>query len=245
VRFINASPDAGPVNVSITASGNPLWTSVPYVATAKGFGHGGADGACGSGICAYHPVSPGPEDVAVAGASAPLIGNKGGVVAGPGQHVTIVLVGEVAKGNLSLLAFGEPVYVTSPGGASVSYHDASPGSVAQQPWTPGAFPISNPSGVVAFVPALSYPPTGVTAVANIAAPVPSQGIGFSIAPLSGGAGTLVFTPNLIDPSNAGNVMPFANAGALQNGEQNLSLYLIDGPSPNFAPAIVGVFDPNG
>lgn len=244
VRFINAAPDAGSVNVSISASGVPLWSSVPYVGTAKGFGHGGTDGACGSGICAYQAVAPGALDVAVAGASAPLISNKGGVVVGAGQRVTIVLVGEVSKGNLAILAFGEPLYVAS-ASASASFHDASPASVSQQPWTPGAFPVANPGAGVAFMPVLVYPPTGVTAVSGITTPVPSQGIGFFVAPVQGGTSTIVFTPNLIDPSNTGNVMPFAAANSLQNGEQNLSMYLIDGASPNFAPAVVGVFDPNG
>src|ERR1700737_73302 len=95
LRFINASPDAGPVDVAIGVAGHPNFSSIPYAGT----------GGTGVGISAYIPFNAPTQNIYVYHAgqdTTPITLNMASVTIVPSGRNTVLLVGESAKGTLRL-----------------------------------------------------------------------------------------------------------------------------------------------
>jgi hypothetical protein len=263
VRFINASPDVGAVDFAIGAAGKPNFKAVPYAGTA-GTGFGG-DGGCSTGICTYTQFNAATQNVFLYAAGQdttpiPVAHNLTSIAIPANQRVTVALVGEKANGTLALITFNETLFTTVQGAASAQFHNAAP-STAGTAWTYGGVnlpPSSSGNGLptsggVPFQPSLTYPTNTTSAVIGLPSPLtPTSGIAFyayggpaSAAPQPP-ANALGIFPDQVDPSNAGNVMPFS---AGPNSDQNLSIFVIDslgsvGSSGPVTQKLVGVFDPD-
>jgi hypothetical protein len=233
VRFINASPDVGSVDVAIGVAGSPNFTSLAYAGAAPD-----GDG----GISQYTQFNGPTQNIFVYPAgqdTSPISVKSTSITIVPNGRNTVILVGEKAKGNLRLVNFTEHLFKTVSGAASVSFHDASP-TAGPTTYTVGYYPISSlaqqtPIGSIVF------PSNQPTFQEGINSSIAQAGIGFYA---KGGAGLpLTLTPSQVDPNNANNVMPF-NFNGNVNADQNLSIYMIDGPAPGYAPKLVGIFDPD-
>jgi hypothetical protein len=230
LRVINASPDAGPIDVAIGVAGRPNFTSVSYAGTATG----------GVGISQYVQFNAPTQNVFVYHAgqdSTPISLNMASVTIVPNGRNTLVLVGESAKGTLKLVNFTEHLFTTAAASAAVSFHHAAPSFAST--YTVGYYPIATPTQTTS-IGSISYPSNQPTFLQPLPANVASAGIGFSA---SSGATSVTLTPSQVDPNDTANQMPF-NFNGNPNADQNLSIYLIDGPTPVAAPKLIGVFDPD-
>jgi hypothetical protein len=229
VRFINASPDAGPVDVAIGIAGRPNFTNLTY-----------AGGGPGVGISQYVPFNAPTQNIYVYHAgqdTTPITLNMTSVTIVPNGRNTILLAGEAAKGNLKLINFTEHLFTTPAGAASASFHHAAPDYPTT--FSVGYYPIATPTSTTS-IGTIAYPSNQPTFLQGLPPSIASAGIGF----YAQGAGkTVTITPSQVDPNNTANQMPF-NFNGSANTDQNLSTYLIDSPSTVAAPTLIGVFDPD-
>jgi hypothetical protein len=231
VRFINASPDVGTVDVAIGKAGSPNFSSVAYAGTSSG----------SVGISQYTPFNAPNQNVYVylAGQdSTPISVGVSSITIVPNGRNTLVLSGEKGNGTLKLVNFSEHLYTTVSGAASTSFHDASP-RAGSTPYSVGYYPLSAATQLTT-IGTIVYPSNQPTFQIGINSTIAQAGIGF----FANGAGNaLTLTPSQVDPNNTTNVMPF-NFNGNANTDQNLSIYMIDGPSALHTPVLIGVFDPD-
>jgi hypothetical protein len=241
VRFINGSPDVGSVDVAVGTPNVPNFRALPYAGSAQN-----AATNSNPGISQYTQFNSSTQNIFVynAGTAQRISVPQSSINIVSRGRVTVVLTGSVAKGNLRLVSFTEHLFTTILGSASVAFHHASQQfvtthfTVGNQPAPAGTGTVCA-SGFAVIPPALAFgvsPPTFQEGLPSYA----QSGIGFCA---QSGATILTLLPSNLNAGNSGNVMPFTGAGAV-NSDQNLSIYLIDGPSGSNQPALVGVFDPN-
>ena len=96
------------------------------------------------------------------------------------------------------------------------------------------------AGFSQIPPAIIFGASPPTFQEGLPSSVASSGIQFCA---TGAGKTISLLPSQVDGGNTGNVMPYSGATAV-NGDQNLSIYLIDGPLGGGTPVLVGVFDPD-
>ncbi len=249
VRFVNGSPDAGPVQVSLDNQ-QQFCTS----------------GATGSACALNYGTVTGYIVNLNAGSHAIVLRDQNNntitipnatVAVNSGYRYTIALVGEThpsASGHaLGVVTIQEQPFSTPSGGSAVNFNNASPSETAAA------------GGHVQF----GYATANSTAPVNVGAPI---GVGAETNPSAGGipssslnvpitffassqASGITVTPSQIDAANCS-----SNALPCGNNEMNLSLYLIDGPADSTTPiagpypigfststkaGFVGAFDPNG
>jgi hypothetical protein len=231
VRFINASPDAGPVDVAIGVAGSPNFTNLSYA---------GASPGGGAGISQYTQFNAPTQNIYVYPTgidSAPLKVGATSITVVPNGRNTVLLVGEKANGTLKLVNFTEHLYTTVSGAASVSFHDASPRAGATS-YAVGYYPIASTAQLTP-IGSIVFPSNQPTFLQGLPPTVAQAGIGFYA---QGGGNSLTLTPSQVDPNNTANVMPF-NLNGNANADQNLSIYMIDGV-PVSKPALIGIFDPD-
>ncbi len=230
VRFINASPDAGPVDVAIGVPGSPNFTNLSY-----------AGGSSPAGFSQYTPFNGPTQNIYVYAAgldSTPLSVGTTSISVVPNGRNTIVLVGEKANNTLHLVDFTEHLFRTVSGAASVSFHDASP-RAGSTSYAVGYYPTATPSQLTS-IGTIVYPSNQPTFQEGISSAIAQAGIGFYA---QGGGNQLTLTPSQVDPNNASNIMPFTFNGSA-NADQNLSIYMIDGAGASHTPTLVGIFDPD-
>ncbi len=228
VRFLNGSPDAGSVDIAVGEPSNLIASNFPYgTATA----YVGYNGKAMADIYVYQHGTR-----TLIGGRNQADGNfaTAFVTFGAFSRNTIVLAGYVGPGSVTAIKFEEHLFHTQSGRGSVAFHDASIG-LGTTAVDCGYYPTSNPAARVAigqtfygqyplFMEPLPNPPT-------------STGIGFYVF-----NGQQTITPSQVDPSDSGNIMPVA--GAAQNSDQNLSIFIIDCNTClllNYQ--LFGVFDP--
>ena len=230
VRFVNASPDAGAVDVAIGVAGSPNFTNVSYAGTGPT-----------AGFSNYTPFNAPTQNIYVYAAgqdTTPLSVGTTSISVVPNGRNTIVLVGEKANGTLHLVDFTEHLFRTASGAASVAFHDASP-RAGSTPYSVGYYPITAPTQLTS-IGTIVYPSNQPTFQEGISSAIAQAGVGFYA---QGGGNKLTITPSQVDPNNTGNVMPFAFNGST-NADQNFSIYMIDGSSSTHTPILVGIFDPD-
>lgn len=241
VRFVNGSPDAGPVQI--------------FIDNQQQFCTNGSTGSACSvsyGQITTYAVNLGAGQHAIV-----LKDQNGNAISIPsgtlsvngGGHYSLVLTGEVhpsygGSPNLGLTTFTDEPFNTPSGGAAVNFHYASTFTSAANP-APlqfGYFLNNNTS---------SATPLGqTTAFGSETTPqgLPSGALNAPITFYAGSATGVTVTPSQIDSARcASNAMPCSTG--------NLSLYLIDGPAASTSPVsppagisssahavFVGVFD---
>lgn len=221
VRFVNGSPDAGPVQVFID-------NQQQFCAT----------GTTGSGCSiSYEQVTTyavnltaGQHAIVLKDASGNTITiPSGNVSVNNGAKYSLVLTGELhpsygAAPNLGITTFTDQPYNTPSGGAAVNVHYASTFMAASNPG-PLQF------GYFLNNSATSATPLGQTvSFGSETTPqgLPSSALNLPITFYAGTATGATVTTSQIDSTKcASNAMPCSTG--------NLSLYLIDGPAASTAP----------
>jgi Domain of unknown function (DUF4397) len=234
VRFINASPDVGAVDVAIGIAGKPNWSNVSYAGSTAPISNE-------AGFSAYTPFNGPTQNIYVYPAgndTTPINVVATSIAIVPNGRNSIVLVGEKANGTLRVIDFTEHLFKTASGAASVSFHDASP-RAGSTPYAVGYYPLAS-SAQQTSVGSVVYPSNQPTFLEGINPTVAQAGVGFYA---QGGGNLLTLTPSQVDQNNTANVMPF-NFNGNANADQNLSAYLIDGPSAAHTSILVGIFDPD-
>jgi hypothetical protein len=240
VRFVNGSPDSGPVDVFIDnqAQFNTPGTPVAY---------GSATGYLVNLNAGSHAVI-----VYTAGndtASGQLF--SGSVSVNGGGIYTVALTGELhpaytASSNLTLTTFTDQPYNTPGGGAAVNFHNASPYSSTYA------------SGGVQF----GYYPSSTPGTNPLGNPIPlgsaTNPIGLQSAALNVPITFYAVSPTFGTTTTASQWSSNCSTNAFPCDTGNLSLYLVDGPAASTAPTtlppnatstmkgyFIGVFDANG
>ena len=235
VRFVNGSPDAGTISITIDGS----------VAYTAGY----------ASLSAYQTFTAASHTVAVMQGSSTLI-SQPMTFASAGKY-SLVLAGEQhpnytpgpgitntpTLGTLNLQLFGDPIYGTGGTAATVTFRHASPWmTISTQPIQVGYVSPPNSSGGTAFT-TLNF------GQVSTAISLPQAVIGQPIAFYSMNSGSGIrLNPSQADPADAQNVLPF-------NNDINLTMYMVDsggatsspsaGVSTALSAALIGVFDPNG
>lgn len=242
VRFVNGSPDAGPVQI--------------FIDNAQQFCQSGTTGsACsvsyGQITSFAVNVSAGQHTVVFKDKSGSQISIPSGALSvNSGFHYSLVLTGELhpASGGaakLGLSTFTDEPFSTPGGGAAVNVRYASPYMAAtnSSPLQFGYFLNNNPSttGTIGTTDAFGSETTPQG--------LPSSALSVPITFFAGSATGPTVTPSQIDSTKcSANTMPCSTG--------NLSLYLIDGPASSSSPVgtppagisssaragFVGVFD---
>jgi hypothetical protein len=229
IRFVNGSPDAGTVDVAVGAPTNVIFTKISY----------GGFGAYSLYTTKSNPdiyvYQSGTQNL-VAGRTLPD-GTKGTGVLNltDNQRFSGVLAGSVLASTALLLQFQEPSFNTPTGAGAVAIHHASP-STQNVSFQVGYYVPAIPSvryslGTIAY---------GAAPLTVLTLPNPPSGTGIGFYALAPPLPTFGYTPSQIDPSNVNNVLG-------TTGEQNISLYVVDGPASGLGSTTVqyiGAFDPN-
>lgn len=236
LRFINASPYLGNVDVAIGTAGKPFWTHVPYASMVVG-GHN-------IGITAWAQFSAMAPSVFIYPAGhdgTPIPLNLTSVTLPPNSRVTLVFYGD--KGHLRLVSFSEHLFSSGPGMASVSFHHASL-TVDGSPFLVGYAPLGSPSQQHQIGSVFSPRQSCCVFADNLPQGIASTGIMFYAQDVAPGIPTFTLLPSQVDPNDPQSVMPNP-ANGNSNADQNLAIYLIDGLGPPLGfPTLIGVFDPN-
>jgi hypothetical protein len=241
-RFVNASADAGPVDIYVDGqhiTGPGTNGVIPY-----------------GGITAFNKFSVGSHQIVVnaGGTQTALTGIPAQALTqslNGNSYETIALVGEVhptvSSDTLNLILFNDTLFSTSSGGMAVNFHNAAP-AVPNQPVQFGYYYINTPTTTATL--GSPVPVGGLTQPTG----VPSSALNANIqVGFYGGSPTAyTITPSQIDPTGcAANTLP-CNSGSL-------NLYLIDGPAASTSPTagpypagitassmagFVGIFDAN-
>lgn len=240
VRFVNGSPDAGPVQV--------------YIDNQQQFCSNGATGT-GCSV-SYGQVTSYAVNLTAGQHAIVLKDQNGNTISIPagtvsvnnGFRYSVVLTGELhptsGSPDLGVTTFTDQPFNTPSGGAAVNFHYASPATAAANP-SPiqfGYYLNSTPSNAA---------PLGQTvSMGSETTPqgVPSSALNAPITFYAGSATGTTISPSQVDSAKcASNALPCSTG--------NLSLYLIDGPAASSAPTgiptganasarsmFVGVFD---
>jgi hypothetical protein len=240
LRVINGSPDVGMVDVAVGKANTPNFTGLPYAGNAQN-----ASTNSNAGISQYTQFNAPNQAIYIykSGTTQQISVPQTSVTITPNGRTTVVVTGSLAHKSLRLVTFSEHLFTTVQGAASVAYHQASQTyatstfTVGYQAWSSGTPSCS--AGFSTVPPPVQFavsPPTfqeGLPAVA-------STGIAFCA---QGHGALLTLLPSNLDAGNTGNVMPYTGSTAV-NGDQNMSIYILDGPVDSGKPALVGVFDPD-
>lgn len=244
VRFVNGSPDAGPVDVFI----DNQHQYCPSSGSCPGIAYGGVTGvntvkvSAGSHAIVIYPAG---NDT-----GAGLLPSNTTFSVNSGGNYTIVLTGEMhpvaGAAGLALTTISQTTpYSTSSGGAAVNFNNASPyftstnGGSVQFGYYLNSTPANNAAG------------TAIGLGQSTLFGVPSSALNVPITFYAGSSGSgVTTTPSSWSTSCGTNSLP-CDTG-------NLSLFLIDGPAASTAPTtppsgvsatataiFVGAFDPNG
>ncbi|MBV9102171.1 MAG: DUF4397 domain-containing protein [Candidatus Eremiobacteraeota bacterium] len=245
LRFINGSPDAGPVDVAIGGpnSTSPNWTGVPYAGGAQ------AAGVPNPGITSYIQFNAPTQSIFIYNNAThgQISVPQTSITITPNGRTTVVLTGSVTNKTARLVTFNEHLFQTVANSASVSFHHASVQfittkfNVGDQKAGPNDS-TSCASGFAIIPPPILFGPP-IAFQEGLPQSVASTGIQFCAQSQADPTLILTLRPFDVDASNTGNVMPFTG-GTSVNSDQNLSIYLIDGPASTGKPVLVGVFDPN-
>jgi len=240
LRIINGSPDVGTVDVAIGVANHPNFTALPYAGNSQD-----PSSNANAGISQYVPFNAPQQNIYVyqAGTSNQIAFPQSSVTITPNGRTTVVLTGSVAQHNLRFATFSEHLFKTVQGSASVSFHHASREFVTK------TFTVGDQAATSSSACAASFATIPPAAIFSASPPTFQEGLPASVASAgiqfcSSGAGTtLGLLPSQVDGGNAANVMPYDGPTAV-NGDQNLSIYIIDGPLGSGKPLMVGVFDPD-
>jgi hypothetical protein len=244
VRFVNASPDAGPVQVFIDNQQQFCTNGATGSACAVNYGQ----------MTAYNvKLNAGSHAIILKDGSGNQIavpGFSGSVSVNAGSSYAIVLAGELhpsytASPNLTVTTITEQPYSASPqinfNQASLYVQSLNGSSGVQFGYYNGPTPSSNALGTPAVFGTATNPQTLPAAAQN--APITF----YAMSPTTGFTGT----PSIADTTNCStNSLPCSNTSG------HLELYLIDGPAASTAPTgipaginpsakatFIGVFDP--
>lgn len=220
VRFVNGSPDAGPVQV--------------FIDNQQQFCAGGSS-AAGCSL-SYGQVTTYAVNLN-AGSHAIVLKDQNGnsitipaatVSVNGGTRYSLVLTGELhpSKGtpNLNVTSFTDQPFNTPSGGAAVNAHYASPFMAATSPGPLqfGFFLNNNTAAPTSLGQTVSF--GGETTPQGL----PSSALNVPITFFAGTATGTVVTPSQINSAScSSNAMPCSTG--------NLSLYLIDGPAASTSP----------
>jgi hypothetical protein len=225
VRFVNGSPDAGPVQIFIDnqqqfcangATGNSCTVSYGQVTTYA------------------VNLNPGSHAITLKdqNGNSITIPSASLAVNGGGKY-SIVLTGELhpsytSAPNLGIITFTDEPFNTPSGGAAVNFHYASPAMAAQNPL---------PLQFGYFINNNTSTATGLGQTTALGSETTPQGITNTAAlnvPITFYAGSPTgptVTPSQIDSTKcSSNSMPCSTG--------NLSLYLIDGPAASTSPTAI-------
>jgi hypothetical protein len=221
LRFVNGSPDAGPVQIFIDNQQQFCASGSSGSACAVSYGQ----------ITSYMVnVSAGQHAIVLKGSSGTTIAiPTGSLSVNGGQRYSIVLTGELhptytTTPNLGITTFLDQPYNTPSGGAAVNIHYASPyeASVSPAPLQFGYFINNNVSLTTTLGSTVSF--GSETTPQGIA----SSGLNVPITFYAGTPAGPTITPAQVDSTNcASNALPCSTG--------NLSLYLIDGPTASISP----------
>jgi hypothetical protein len=238
VRFINASPDAGTIDVAVGTANSPNFTGLPYAGTAQN-----PTTNSNAGISAYTPFNAPTQALFIykSGTTTQITVPQTTVTITPNGRTTLVLTGSAAKGTLRVATFNEHLFKTIATAGSVAFHHASQ-AFATTKFTVGAQAATSSTtacstGFAVIPPQITF---GVSPTFQEGVPPAPTGVAFCV---QSGSSLLTLLPSQVDASNTGNVMPFTGTGSV-NSDQNLSIYAIDGPIGSGKPVLVGVFDPD-
>lgn len=222
IRFVNGSPDAGPVQI--------------FIDNQQQFCTNGTTGSSCS--VAYGQVTTYAVNLGAGQHAIVLKDQNGNSITIPsgslsvngGGRYSIVLTGELHPSygggtpNLTLTTFTDQPFNTPGGGAAVNFHYASPymASTNPSPLQFGYFINNNTSTAASLGQTVSFgSETTPQGIASAALNVP-------IAFYAGSATGPTVTPSQINSTScSSNAMPCATG--------NLSLYLIDGPAASTSP----------
>lgn len=220
VRFVNGSPDAGPVQI--------------FIDNQQQFCTSGSSGT-GCSV-SYGQVTTYAVKLNAGSHAVVLKDQNGATISVPNGQLTVngggrysvVLTGELhpsygSSPNLGLTVFNDMPYNTPSGGAAVNVRYASPAMAAANP-SPlqfGYFTNNNTSATTPIGQTVAFgaetTPQGIT-----------QGLNAPIAFYAGSPTGPTVTPSQINSSScASNALPCSTG--------NLSLYLIDGPAASTSP----------
>lgn len=222
VRFVNGSPDAGPVQIYIDNNQQFCTNGATGTACSVSYGQ----------ITTYAVnLSPGQHAIVLKDQNGNQITLPSGTVSvNSGFRYSLVLTGELHPSygggtpNLGITTFTDQPFNTPSGGAAVNFHYASTYMAAtnSSPLQFGYFVNNNPSTAA---------PLGSTdAFGSETTPqgLPSAALNVPITFFAGSATGPTVTPSQIDSTKcSSNSMPCSTG--------NLSLYLIDGPAASTSP----------
>ncbi len=222
IRFLNGSPDQTGVDFDLPA-GTRYIPDLQFKA-----------------LTAYQTIAAGTYSV---GATAPgsttaLVNSTTGYPASTNSFVveantrnTVVLGGSQYNGDLQICTFDEPLFATASTQAEVQFNNCAPtysgtiGTIAI-----GYYLTSNSTPVALLS-------TGLSDGANsgkLALPATAaNGVGFYAS--SPAIGSLL--PSQLDANDTTNALPFVN-------DQNVSVFILDGPIGTSNLTLVGAIDPN-
>jgi hypothetical protein len=147
------------------------------------------------------------------------------------HRYTIVLGGSAADLDQQLCIFDEPLFTTATGTAAVQFNNCTPtnsGLVGTE--TVGYYPPGTPASSVALGNGISFAQnSGIFTLPSSAA----SGVGFYTGSPTEGS----LLPVQLDSTNTTNALPFVN-------DQNVSVFILDGPIGGSTLTLVGALDPN-
>ena len=220
VRFVNGSPDAGPVQI--------------FIDNQQQFCASGSTGTACS--VSYGQVTTYAVNLGAGQHAITLKDQSGNAITIPagsvsvngGGHYSLVLTGELHPSyggapDLGITTFNDQPFNTPGGGAAVNFHHASTymSATSPGPLQFGYF-LNNATS--------SATPLGqTTSFGSETTPqgLPSSALNSPITFYAGSATGVTVTPSQINSTCSSNAMPCATG--------NLSLYLIDGPAASTAP----------
>lgn len=225
IRFVNGSPDAGPVQIFID-------NQQQFCAS----GTSGSSCSVSYGQVTTYAVNlkAGQHAIVLKDQSGNSISIPAGTVSvNGGARYSVVLTGELhpsyaSAPNLTVTTFTDQPFNTPSGGAAVNFHDASAYMAAKNP-APlqfGYFTNSNTSTATSLGQTVTFggetTPQGITNTAALNVPITFY---------AGSATGTTITPSQIDSTKcSSNAMPCSTG--------NLSLYLTDGPAASTSPTSV-------
>lgn len=225
VRFLNGSPDQTAIDFDLPAGTRYVpdlnfkaLTAYQTIAT----------GTYSVGATAVG--SPNALTVTVDGQVYPAENND--FVVQANHRYSVVLGGSRTNSNLTLCIFDESLFTTASTAAAVQFNNCSPtnssvvGTIAV-----GYYPYTNSTaGTPVLITSLSdETSSGITALPASAA----NGVGFYAASPTSGS----LLPVQLDPNDTTNALPFVS-------DNNVSVFVLDGPIGGSTLTMVGAIDPD-
>jgi hypothetical protein len=220
IRFVNGSPDAGPVQIFIDNQQQFCTNGATGSGCAVSYGQT-TTYAVNLNAGQHAVVLKGPNGTAISVPAATLSVNAG-------SKYSVVLTGELhpaytATANLTLTTFTDQPFNTPAGGAAVNFHYASTymASLSGAPLQFGYFINNNAASSANLGQTVAFgsetTPQGI----------PGTSLNVPITFFAGSVTGPTATPGQISTTCSSNALPCSTG--------NLSLYLIDGPSASSAP----------